>query len=319
MRTLLERPAGPMTTLLKRLAAAIAVVYGAASLAFLSLHLIPGDPVAILLGPATTASPEVRRQISAELGLDRPLLAQYLGHLGRLSTGDLGSSYQLQRPVWWLIGDQLAPTVQLTAAAIAAALLIALVSAVSTAGRRPAARAIATAWELTAVSLPSYWLGVLLLTAFSFHLRIFPVIGGQGPAALVLPALTLALPIAGVLAQVLREGLESALAQPFALTARARGLSQSAVRLRHALRHAAGSLATLTGWLVGTLLGGAVLVETVFGRPGLGALTLQAVQNRDMPVVMGVVAVSAAVFVAISAAVDLLHRVIDPRLKGVVT
>lgn len=307
-----------MRTLLKRLAAGLAVLYGAASLAFLSLHLIPGDPVAILLGPATTASPEVRRQISAELGFDRPLLTQYLGHLGRLASGDLGSSYQLQRPVGWLIADQLGPTVQLAAAAIIVALALALISAVGTAGRHPAARALASAWELTAISLPSYWLGVLLLTAFSFHLRLFPIIGGAGPAALVLPALTLALPIAGVLAQVLREGLESALAQLFALTARARGLSQTAVRLRHALRHAAGSLATLAGWLVGTLLGGAVLVETVFGRPGLGALTLQAVQNRDMPVVMGVVLVSAVTFVVISALVDLLHLAIDPRLRGAV-
>ncbi|MBB5081831.1 ABC transporter permease [Nonomuraea endophytica] len=307
-----------MRTLLKRLVAGLAVLYGAASLAFLSLHLIPGDPVAILLGPATTASPEVRRQISAELGFDRPLLTQYLGHLGRLASGDLGSSYQLQRPVGWLIADQLGPTVQLAVAAIVVALALALISAITTAGRHPAARALASAWELTAVSLPSYWLGVLLLTAFSFHLRLFPIIGGDGPAALVLPAVTLALPIAGVLAQVLREGLESALAQPFALTARARGLSQTAVRLRHALRHAAGSLATLAGWLVGTLLGGAVLVETVFGRPGLGALTLQAVQNRDMPVVMGVVLVSALTFVVISALVDLLYLAIDPRLRGAV-
>ncbi|MFI9550080.1 ABC transporter permease [Nonomuraea endophytica] len=307
-----------MRTLLKRLVAGLAVLYGAASLAFLSLHLIPGDPVAILLGPATTASPEVRRQISAELGFDRPLLTQYLSHLGRLASGDLGSSYQLQRPVGWLIADQLGPTVQLAAAAIVVALALALISAVTTAGRHPAARALASAWELTAVSLPSYWLGVLLLTAFSFHLRLFPIIGGDGPAALVLPALTLALPIAGVLAQVLREGLESALAQPFALTARARGLSQTEVRLRHALRHAAGSLATLAGWLVGTLLGGAVLVETVFGRPGLGALTLQAVQNRDMPVVMGVVLVSALTFVVISALVDLLYLAVDPRLRGAV-
>jgi peptide/nickel transport system permease protein len=315
VRGLLTRAGSvPVRGLLTRAGAGLAVMYGAATLAFLALHLIPGDPVAALLGPATTASAEVRHRIGADLGLDRPVLAQYLSHLGRLATGDLGSSYQLQRPVWWLIADQAGATVLLAAAAITLALLLALVSALSTAGR-PAARALASAWELAALSLPSYWLGVLLLTAFSFHLRIFPVVGGQGAAALVLPALTLALPIAGVLAQVLREGLEHALAQPFALTARARGLSMRAVRLRHALRHAAGSLATLTGWLVGTLLGGAVLVEAVFGRPGLGALTLQAVQNRDMPVVTGVVVVSAAVFVVMSALVDVLHRLADPRLR----
>lgn len=293
-----------MRTLAKRLGAGLAVLYGAATLAFVALQLIPGDPVATLLGPATTASAEVRQHIRAEFGFDRPVLIQYLGYLGKVVTGDLGSSYQLQRPVWQLIGDQLGATVQLAAAAIALAVLIALVSAV------------ATAWELVAVSLPSYWLGILLLTAFSFQLRLFPVIGAQDLAALVLPALTLALPIAGVLAQVLREGLETALAQPFAITARARGLGQTAVRLRHALRHAAVPLATLTGWLVGTLLGGAVLVETVFGRSGIGALTLQAVGNKDMPVVMGVVLLSAFVFVLISTVVDLLYALIDPRLRA---
>ncbi|MFC4533131.1 ABC transporter permease [Sphaerisporangium dianthi] len=304
-----------MTTALKRAGAGFAVLWGAATLAFAALMLLPGDPVATLLGPATMASAEVRDRIRAEYGFDRPVLVQYFDYLGKLVTGDLGSSYQLQRPVWTLITDQLGPTAQLAAAAVVLAVVIAIISAVVTAGRSHTVRAAAGAWELVAVSLPSYWLGILLLTAFSFQLQIFPVIGAQDLVALVLPALTLALPIAGLLAQVLREGLETALAQPFAVTARARGLSQLAVRLRHALRHAAASLATLTGWLVGTLLGGAVLVETVFGRAGIGALTLQAVGNKDMPVVMGVVLLSAVVFVVISNALDLLHAVIDPRVR----
>ncbi|MGW4637183.1 ABC transporter permease [Sphaerisporangium sp. NPDC004334] len=304
-----------MRTALKRAGAGIAVLWGAATLAFAALMLLPGDPVATLLGPATMASAEVRDRIRADYGFDRPVLVQYFDYLRKLVTGDLGSSYQLQRPVWGLITDQLGPTAQLAVAAVVVAVVIALISAVATAGRDRRVRAVAGAWELVAVSLPSYWLGILLLTAFSFQLRIFPVIGTQDLAALVLPALTLALPIAGLLAQVLREGLEAALAQPFALTARARGLSPLAVRLRHALRHAAASLATLTGWLVGTLLGGAVLVETVFGRSGIGALTLQAVGDKDMPVVMGVVLLSALVFVVISAVLDLLHAVIDPRLR----
>ncbi|GAB1820564.1 ABC transporter permease [Herbidospora sp. RD11066] len=298
-------------SLLKRAGAGLAVLWGAATLAFVSLLLIPGDPVSTLLGPATMASAEVRAQIAADYGFDRPVIVRYLDYLGTLLTGDLGSSYQLQRPVGQLIADQLGPTVQLALAAVAAAVVIAVISAIATVGR-PAAGV----WELVAVSLPSYWLGILLLTAFSFQLRIFPVIGAQDLAALVLPALTLALPIAGVLAQVLREGLEAALAQPFATTARARGLSQFSVRLRHALRHAAASLATLTGWLVGSLLGGAVLVETVFGRSGIGALALQAVSNKDMPVVMGVVLLSALVFVVISNVVDLLHVAIDPRVRA---
>ncbi|WP_047224357.1 ABC transporter permease subunit [Protofrankia sp. BMG5.30] len=297
-----------------RLAAALAVLFGAATLAFAALQLVPGDPVTVLLGPSTTASAEVRAQIREDFGFDRPVVVQYASYLGHLLRGDLGESYQLQRPVAELIDSQLWPTVQLALAAAVLAVVVAVLSAVTTAGR-PLPRALASAWELLAVSTPSYWLGIVLLTFFSFRLTIFPVAGAEGFASLVLPAITLALPVAGVLAQVLREGLETALAQPFVVTARARGLTRTAVRFRHALRHAAVSLVTLTGWLTGTLLGGAVLVEVVFARPGIGTLTLQAVSNKDMPVVIGVVLISASVFVLISTVVDLAYLAIDPRLR----
>jgi peptide/nickel transport system permease protein len=300
----------------QRAASALAVLWGAATLAFVTLQLIPGDPVDILLGPATTASPAVRAEIRRQYGFNQPLFTQYLRYLARLAHGDLGQSYQLQRPVSSLIGGQLGPTVQLSLAALLLAVVIALVSAVATAGRGPLPRAITTAWELVAVSTPSYWTGIVLLTVFSFQFHVFPVAGAQNPASLVLPAVTLALPVAGVLAQVLRESLEAALGQPFTVTARARGLSRTSVLLRHTLRHAAVPLVTLTGWLTGSLLGGAVLVETVFGRPGIGSLVLQAITSRDMPVVIGVVLLSAAVFLVISTVVDLLYTVIDPRLRS---
>jgi peptide/nickel transport system permease protein len=299
----------------KRLAAALAVLFGAATLAFLTLQLIPGDPVAVMLGPANAASPDVRAEITREYGLDRSPAEQYVHYLGNLLSGNLGESYQLQRPVTDLIGDQLWPTVQLALFALLLAVTAAVGLAVATAGRHPALRAAASLAELLAASTPTYWTGILLLTAFSFQLRIFPVAGAQDFASLVLPAVTLALSLAGVLAQVLREGLEAALAQPFVVTARARGLSDTAVRLRHALRHAAIPLVTLTGWLTGSLLGGAVLVETVFGRPGIGALTLQAATNKDIPLVIGLVLLSALVFVVLSTAIDLLYLVIDPRLR----
>ncbi|MEU5692342.1 ABC transporter permease [Actinosynnema sp. NPDC020468] len=298
-----------------RVLAALAVLLGAAGLAFAALQLIPGDPVAIILGPATQASAQVQAAIRAEYGLDRPVLGQFLHYLGRLATGDLGRSYQLQRQVVDLIGDQLGPTAELALAALVLAVAISVGSAIATAGRRRGLKAVASGWELLAVSSPPFWVGILLLTVFSFTLRWFPVSGAEDFSALVLPALTLALPVAGVLSQVLREGLEAALAEPFAVTARARGLSRTAVRARHALRHAAVPLVTLTGWLTGSLLGGAVLVETVFGRPGIGALTLQAVTNKDMPLVIGLVLLSALVFVVISTLVDLLYLVVDPRLR----
>ncbi|KPI20806.1 ABC-type transporter, integral membrane subunit [Actinobacteria bacterium OK074] len=300
----------------RRLGSAAAVLVGAATLAFLALQLIPGDPVSVLLGPTNAASPAVRAEIGREYGFDQPVGEQYLRFLGRLLRGDLGESYQLQRPVGSLIADQLGPTVQLALAALVLALVLAVLSAVATAGRRPALRAVASVGELIAASTPSYWVGIVLLTVFSFRFHLFPVAGADGFAALVLPAVTLALPLTGVLAQVLREGLEAALEQPFVVTARSRGLGRTAVRLRHALRHSAIPLLTLAGWLTGSLIGGAVLVETVFGRPGIGSLVLQAVTAKDMPVVIGVVLLSAFVFVVISTVVDLLHPVIDPRLRS---
>ncbi|MGX2992947.1 ABC transporter permease [Streptomyces sp. JNUCC 64] len=300
----------------RRLGAAAAVLLGAATLAFLALQLIPGDPVSVLLGPSNAGSPEVREEIRRAYGFDLSLTERYLRYLGRLAVGDLGESYQLQRPVWSLIGDQALPTVQLALAALLLAVVLAVLSAVATAGRRPALRALASFGELIAASTPSYWVGIVLLTVFSFRIPLFPVAGADGFASLVLPAVTLALPLTGVLAQVLREGLEAALRQPFVVTARARGAGQSAVLLRHALRHSAIPLLTLTGWLTGSLLGGAVLVETVFGRPGLGSLVLQAVSAKDMPVVIGVVLLSALAFVVISTVVDLLYPVIDPRLRS---
>lgn len=299
----------------RRLLAAAAVLLGAATAAFAALQLIPGDPVAVLLGPATTASPAVRAEIAQQYGFDKPLPVQYADFLSRLLHGNLGQSYQLQRPVSGLIAQQLGPTAQLALAATVLALALAVLSAVGTAGRRPALRGLAVTAELLAVSIPPYWSGILLLTAFSFQLQLFPVAGAEGFGALVLPAVTLALPLAGVLGQVLREGLEAALNEPFAVTARARGISPTALRLRHALKHAAAPLLTLTGWLTGSLFGGAVVVETVFGRPGIGTLTVQAVTDKDMPLVTGIVLLSAAVFVTVSLLLDLAHPLLDPRLR----
>ncbi|MFI1385339.1 ABC transporter permease [Embleya sp. NPDC020886] len=298
-----------------RLVAIASVLLGAATLAFAGLKLLPGDPVATLLGPQTTASPAVRAQIRSDYGFDDPVISQYLHYLGELLHGRLGESYQLQQPVSALIAEQFGSTFELAMSALVLAVVIATVSALATAGRRSGLRSALGAWELVAVSTPSFWLGIVLLTVFSFRLQWFPVAGTEGVQTLVLPAVTLALPIAGVLAQVLREGLEKALAEPFVVTARARGLGRGAVRVRHAFRHAAIPLLTLSGWLTGTLLGGTVLVEKVFARPGIGALTLQSVNTKDMPVVMGVVLLAALVFVLISQLTDVLYAVIDPRLR----
>ncbi|MFF2751434.1 ABC transporter permease [Kitasatospora sp. NPDC058048] len=302
---------------LHRLGGAVLVLWGAATLGFLALHLVPGDPVSTLLGGSvTTGSAAVRAEITREFGLDRPLFEQYLTFLGRLLGGDLGRSYQQQQPVSRIIGEQLGPTAGLALTAFGLILVFALVSAVTTAGRRRAVRGAASGAELLAISTPPFWLGVLLLTLFSFHLRLFPVAGAEGWQSLVLPAVTLAVPFGSLLSQVLREGLESALHEPFALTARSRGIGPLALRGRHALRHALVPAITLGGWLVGGLLGGTVLVETVFARPGLGRVALDAVTGHDLPVVIGLILLSAAVYLVVNTAVDALYLLIDPRLRG---
>ncbi|MEU3555197.1 ABC transporter permease [Streptomyces fragilis] len=298
-----------------RLGAALLVVWGAATCAFLVLQLVPGDPVHAVVGSNALVSAEQREEIRHHYGLDRPLPVQYLAYLGRLLGGDLGDSYQLQQPVAQALAQQLRPTVELAVGATLVAAVLALAVTVATSGRAHWPRRLSGAVELVLVSTPSFWLGIVLLTFFSFRLGWLPVSDAGGVASLVLPVLTLALPIAAVLVQVMREGLLDALRGPFVLTARARGLTEPAVRSRHALRHAALPALTLAGWFTGTLLGGAVVVENVFARPGIGRITLQAVSGRDLPLVQGVVTLSAVVFVAVSALVELLAAAVDPRLR----
>ncbi|MGQ4729951.1 ABC transporter permease [Streptomyces sp. Ju416(a)] len=302
--------------LLHRAVGAVLVLWGAASLTFLVLHLVPGDPVTTLLGASATDSAALRQEILREYRLDDPLAVQYAAFLGRLATGDLGSSYQQQQPVSLIIGEQLGDTAQLSLSALVLLVAGALVAAAATAGRRRRVRGAVSGAELVAVSTPAFWLGIVLLTLFSFRLNLFPVAGAGDWRSLVLPVVTLAVPFGSLLAQVLREGMEAALHQPFALTARSRGLSGTALRLRHALRHAAVPAVTLSGWLAGGLLGGTVLVETVFARPGLGRVALDAISNRDIPVVVGLVLLSAAVYLVVNALADLLCLWADPRLRS---
>lgn len=300
-----------------RVLGGIGVVWGAATLTFIAIHLTPGDPAyAIVGGPEAAPSPDVIAQVRAEYGFDQPVLLQYLQYLGRLATGDLGTSYRLHLPVDQVIAEQLGGTVQLALTAAFVAVILALVVAVFTAKRSRWVGSVSTGVELFLASSPSFWLGILLLTAFSFGLHWFPAIGNQGPASLVLPALTLALPIGAVLSQVVRSSLEDVLEQPFIVTARARGLSDAAVRIGHGLRHSLIPLATMSGFVIGGLLGGAVIVESLFSRQGIGRILLAAVNAKDMPVVLGVVLLSAVVYVVVNLVVDLLYPVLDPRLKG---
>ncbi|MEV4392312.1 ABC transporter permease [Nonomuraea sp. NPDC049607] len=301
--------------MIRRLGTGLAVLWAAATASYLALLLAPGDTVDILIGDGAD-TPEIRARIVQEWGLDRPEVVQYLSYLWRLLHGDLGRSYRLQLGVGEVLATQILPTAQLTLAAAGVGVALAGVIAIVTAGRGRLPRGVASLAELVSVSVPPFLIGIVLLSVFSFTLGWFPVSGAAGPLALVLPALSLGLPIAGVLGQVLRGGLERALEQPFAVTARARGLTERALVARHALRHALIPAVTLAGWFTGTLLGGTVITEVLFGRPGLGRVAMEAVTGQDMPVVMAVVLLSAVAYVTISTLLDLAYRVIDPRMRG---
>ncbi|PLR30816.1 ABC transporter permease [Chimaeribacter californicus] len=299
--------------ILQRIGGGVLVLWAAVSLSFISVYLAPGDIVSLLIGEQVR-TPAIEAAIRAEWGLDKPLWLQYLHYLWRIMHGDFGRSYLLNVDVSALVASQLWPTLKLTGAALGVSLVFAVTISVLTANRRTGRR-VAGFIELLLASTPSFWLGIVLLFIFSFTLRWFPVAGDRNIAALVLPALSLGLAQGAVVAQVLRRGLEEALAEPFTLTLRAWGLGSLTIRLRHALRHAALPAVTLTGWLVGGLLSGAVITEQVFGRPGIGKITVDAVLGKDLPVVLAVAIFSALVYVVMSTLVDILALLIDPRLR----
>ena len=299
--------------ILRRLLSGALVLWAAVTLSFISVYLAPGDIVSLLMGEQVQ-TPAIEAAISAEWGLDQPLYMQYLHYLWRVIHGDFGRSYMLNTDVSSLVLSQLWPTLKLTGLALVVSLVFAVLMAVTTAHRRWGQR-VAGSVELVLASTPSFWLGIVLLFIFSFTLRWFPVAGDRSFSSLVLPALSLGLSQGAVVSQVLRRGLEDALDEPFVLTLRAWGLGNATIRLRHALRHAALPAVTLTGWLIGGLLSGAVITEQVFGRPGLGKITVDAVLGKDLPVVLAVAIFSALVYVVLSTLVDVLYLFIDPRLR----
>lgn len=302
--------------LLARVVGVLGVLWGAATLTFLAQQLMPSDPAQTILGGAgAKPTPEQLAAVNAQYGFDRPVLVQYVDYLGGLLRGDLGTSYVLKQPVSELIGEQIGPTLVLTFTALLAAWVLAVGVTLLTAHRGRVVSALGSGLEIVLAALPQYWLGIVLLVIFAFHLRLLPVVG-DGPAGLVLPALTLALPLAGFLGQVTRDEFASAMEQPFAVSARARGMSDRGVRLRHALRHAMLPGLTLSAWALGSLFSTAVIVEIVFVRQGLGRMLVDAVTAQDMPVVIGVTLVVAAIYVVANLLVDIAFGRVDPRLRS---
>lgn len=298
-----------------RLLAGIGVLWGAATITFLALNLTSGDPaIAILGGPDALPTPEVIAQVRKDYGLDQPLAVQYVQYLGRLASGDLGESYRLKVPVIDAITPLVAPTMSLAFWAALTAVVSSVVIALLTAKRAAWLRSLVSGTELVLTSAPSFVLGIGLLLVFAFQLHLFPVAGSQGWRSMVLPVLTLAIPATAMLTQVLRQELEDVLDQPFITMARARGLSEAGVRLKHALRHALTPLITLSGFMFAFLLGGAVITENLFARQGLGRLMVEATTNSDVPIVLGVTLLAALIYVLINLVVDVLNAIVDPRI-----
>jgi len=300
-----------------RVAGGLLVLWAVATLTFFALRLMPGDPVlAILGGPSGNPSPETIAEATREYGLDKPLAVQYALYLGRLVQGDLGVSYSQHLPVTRVLAEQSWATLQLTFTSLVLAWLLVLLLTVLTAGRQRWVAKVASFAETVSAAVPHFWLGLVLLAVFAFGLRWFPPAGSDGWRTLVLPSVALAVPLAGFIAQVTRESLELTLEQPFVLTARTRGLSESAVRFKHALRHAVLPGISLSGWAIGALISGAVVVEVIFSRKGLGRQLYQAVQAQDLPLTIGISLTVAAVYVLANILVDLLHLWVDPRQQG---
>lgn len=302
-----------------RVLGAVIVLWAAASATFLLQALMPGDRATLLLnlttGESRERTPEELAPVNAQYGFTDPLLLQYAHYLQKLVRGDLGTSYQLQAPVLRLILDQITPTLVLTFGSLLLAWVFAVTLTVLTAGRVRWLSALGSGLETLAASLPHYWLAAILLVVFAVETHLFPVEGQDTPVGLVLPALTLAIPLAGFLGQVTRDEFILELEQPFVLSARMRGMGELGVRLRHVLRHSVLPAISLSGWAMGALFSGSVIAETVFARPGIGQVLVQAASGRDIPLVSGLVLVIAVVYVIANLVVDALYLIVDPRIS----
>jgi peptide/nickel transport system permease protein len=298
-----------------RLLAALPVLLGVSILVFSMLHLLPGDPAQIILGEAVTSAQDLAR-LRRELGFDAPLHVQYARFLGRALSGDLGRSLQSRRPVLDEILAQLPSTVQLTLAGLALAVVVGVVLGVAAATHRGSwADTLCMLLALGGLSMPAFWLGLMLIFFFALQLGWLPATGQGGLARLVLPALTLGYGAAGVIARLVRSSMLEVLRIEYVTTARSKGLAERRVVYRHALRNALIPVITIVGLQFGALLGGTVVIETVFARQGIGRLLVGAILYKDFPLVQGIVLFTASAYVLVNFLVDLGYALTDPRIR----
>ncbi len=298
----------------RRLVAAVPTLAGVALVVFLLVHLLPGDPARVIAG--LLASEEDVERIRHQLGLDQPIPVQLAIFLGRLLRADLGLSARTSQPVIGEVLARLPNTIELAVISSALATVVGVALGALAASRHGRALDYAlSAVTLFGVSMPVYWLGLMLIVVFAIQLQLLPAAGSDQPASFVLPSLTLAAFSVALIARMTRSSVLETLGQDYVRTARAKGLGEVVVLARHALANALLPVVTVVGLQFGTLLGGAVLTETVFGWPGIGQLLVDSIFARDYPMVQGIVLVFAFLFILVNLAVDVLYAYVDPRIR----
>jgi ABC-type dipeptide/oligopeptide/nickel transport system permease component len=298
---------------LQRIILVIPVLFGVSIVAFMISHLVPGDPVRVMLG--TNATQEDYDRLTHQLGLDDPLYEQYWRYVSNAVQGDFGRSIRSDQPVLTEIWSRFPSTLELTVCAVISASIVGMALGILAAvSKRSSVDAGIMTFALVGISVPGFWSGILMILLFGLKLGWLPITG-DGWKSLIMPTITLAAPAAAVLARMTRSSMLEVLGQDFVRTARAKGLRDRFVVIRHVLRNALVPVITIIGIQFGALLGGAVIVESVFSRPGLGRYTVTAIEQRDFPQIQGIVLFAAAIYVFVNLAVDLTYAVIDPRIR----
>jgi peptide/nickel transport system permease protein len=300
--------------LLRRFVFLVFVVFMVSTLVFFFIHFIPGDPVAIMLGETAKAADVA--ELRAQLGLDRPILEQYAHFMRGLLAGDLGNSLRYNQPVVEMVLARYPATIELSIAAMIIAILIALPTGILSAVRPYSAFDHTSMFvSLLGVSMPSFWLGPLLILLFSIQLDWFPVSGRSGFASLVLPALTLGTALAAILSRMTRSAMLEVIHEEYITTGRAKGLSEKVLILKHGLRNALIPILTVLGLQIGALISGAIVTEKIFAWPGVGRLLVEGIEARDFPLVQGCVLAISLGYVLVNLGIDILYAAVDPRIR----
>lgn len=300
--------------MIKRFFSMFPVIFGVLLLTFLLVHLVPGDPVEVMLGESANAAD--RAQLSADLGLDQSLLVQFGRYLNKLAHGDLGISIHSKKPISDLLAERLPATAKLALLALSFAIFIGLPLGILAAlNVKKWPDKLANLLSLTISAMPHFWMGPMLMMLFALWLGLLPVSGMETTSSIILPAMTLGFGLAAILTRMTRASMLEVLHEDFIRTARAKGLNEPTVILRHALRAALLPIITVLGLQLGSLLAGAVITETVFAWDGIGRLLVESIEKRDYPVTQACVMVVALTYVLVNFVTDLVYTKIDPRVR----